>query len=386
MPLERLFAPDAQAGAAQVLAGIDAFTQRITAKTEFLFVCIKTADGACGWGEGTFNSLNPQVVVALRILREKLVGRNLVQALAQLTEEPAWKHGRAFAVAVSALEQAVLDALARVQEVPLHVLLGDASHTSIGVYANINRGTTHRTPDGWAKRAEAAVSDGYRAIKLAPFDTVRGGSTEARIANAHGGLDAFKAVREQIGVDAAVLLDCHWRFDSESALQLVRAVAPLSPYWIEAPILEDHENLEELQRIRLTASENGMFIAGGEFHLGPRVWAAFLRHGAYDVANPDVRFCGVDGMVRIAATAAEHGMAFSPHNHLGPIMTAVSLHIMAVAPTAQMLEQQYAESGVESCVVDPIPIEQRDGAIKVPHQSGLGVDIDTRRLAKVSLV
>ena len=367
------------------IATVEAYVQRVSRKVEFLFVRLVTSSGAEGWGEGTFNALNGQIAVALKVLSQGLNGKALGDVRPFLAKQPCWKHGRAFRVAVNALEQAAFDTEARLRNVPVHVLLGQQRHSKVRCYANINRGTSDRSPTGWASRAASALEAGHTAVKLAPFDGVGDGSCAERLHEAGPGLDSFFAVRDAIGSDIDLMLDCHWRFGEESTREIVERVSPAKPAWIEAPMLEGNETIPVLRRVREFANQNGIKLAGGEFHVGVRGWAPFLRQRVYDIGNPDVRFCGLSGMVEIAAQAADCRIGFAPHNHLGPVMTAASLQAMAVAPTAQVLELQYAESEVAPCLKDLSPLALKDGSLSVPEGAGLGIEIDTRALSAVRL-
>ena len=367
------------------IAHVEAFTQRVSRKTEFLFLRLSLDSSCQGWGEATYNALNGQVLVALRILIEGIADKTIEEARAVLGTQPCWKHGRAFRVAVSGLEMAILDAEARQRNVPMCTLMGTQHNDTIRCYANINRGTVDRSPGGWAERAQGALRDGHRAVKIAPFDQLKDGDGLERLRAARGGIDALHAVREVAGDAADIMLDCHWRFDEASAVALLDEIAPSAPKWVEAPILEDFEAIPGLLRIREMANGHGIELSGGEFHSGFRDWLPFLRQHVYDTANPDVRFCGPTGMVEIAATAAKFRIGYAPHNHLGPVMTAASLHAMSVAETAQYLELQHAESDIGSCLEDPSVLEPKNGEVSVPQTSGLGISINIRALESVQL-
>lgn len=379
---DRVTASDALAAR---VAHVEGFTQRVSRKTEFLFLRLSLDSGSQGWGEATYNALNGQILVALRILIEGIAGKTVEEARAFLAGQPCWKHGRAFRIAVSGLEMAILDAEARQCGVPLGALMGTRHHNTIRCYANINRGTVNRSPSGWAERAQGALRDGHKAIKLAPFDMVKDGDWLTRLRDARRGIDALHAVREVVGEATDIMLDCHWRFDEPSAVALLDEIARSTPKWVEAPVLEDFEAIPELLRIRETANGLGIDLAGGEFHAGYRDWLPFLRQHVYGTANPDVRFCGPADMVKIATMAAKQGIGYAPHNHLGPVMTAASLHAMSVAETAQYLELQHAESDIGSCLGDPSVFEPRNGEVPVPQTPGLGISINTRALEGVQL-
>ena len=105
------------------------------------------------------------------------------------------------ATAYSAIEQAMWDLAGKALDVPTHVLLGGKVRNALPVYANINRATNPRTPDGFAAAATRAVADGFSAIKAAPFDGFPPPTAPAAdIARAiDAGIDAVRAMRAAVG-------------------------------------------------------------------------------------------------------------------------------------------------------------------------------------------
>lgn len=370
--------------ASSAVTAFEFYSQRISKKTEYLFVRLGMTNGAEGWGEATYNGLNGQVLVALRQLGAAITGQSIAEALTTLGKHPNWKHGRASAIAAHALECALLDILATQRGVPLHALLGQQHHSDIPCYANINRGTKSRDPGGWAERAQFAVSAGFPAVKLAPFDSISLGLDGKSEGDAAPGVANTRAVKEAIGADAGLMIDCHWRFDTDSARALFRACEDLGLNWIEAPILEDALSMPDLSALKALAENTGTMLAGGEFFAGSRSFKPFLRAKAYHVVNPDPRFCGVLDMYDIAIEASRNGIHIAPHNHLGPIMTAASLHIAAVAPSALTLEMQFAEGDAEPCVENPDQLTPVNGRMHVPTGVGLGIPLAPSTLTRVA--
>ena len=74
------------------------------------------------------------------------------------------------ATAYSAIEQALWDLSGKALDVPAYSLFGGKLTDSLPVYANVNRATQPRTPQGFAATALKAVKEGFRAVKAAPFD------------------------------------------------------------------------------------------------------------------------------------------------------------------------------------------------------------------------
>jgi len=377
------FAGSSASKAGGTLQTIEIYVQSISSKTEFLFVRVGTRQDIEGWGEATYNALNGQVIVALRQLSEAILGKSVSKALKILGDHPNWKYGRASAIAVNALLTALFDISGKNVGRSLSALFAEPIHSKINCYANINRGTTIRNPDGWAKRAQEAQAAGFSGIKLAPFDSVKVGPDGKSRGNAEFGMECARTVHAAIGSKVGLMLDCHWRFDELSASELIRACGELDLAWIEAPIIEDYLAIPALLRLKDVAHSAGMNLAGGEFHMGKRAFAPFLQEKVYDVANPDVRFCGILDMFEIAAIAADNGIAIAPHNHLGPVMSAVSLHFASIAPSVTTIEMQFSEGDNSSCLINPDQLSPSEGYMEVPTAPGLGIVINHNALTLV---
>src|SRR5262249_32965780 len=101
----------------------------------------------------------------------------------------------------TAFDVACQDAAARRAGTSFAVMLGGDGAAAIPLYANINRRTADRSPEGFAASAAHAVARGFEAFKIAPFDEV----TRERCAAGEGmaamqaGLARVAATREAIG-------------------------------------------------------------------------------------------------------------------------------------------------------------------------------------------
>src|SRR5437764_10233544 len=154
---------------------------RVSPKTVWSFIELADADGRTGVGEATPGQREPEMRNAARRFQAVVIGRapadtdlDSVRVVARSLPE--------FAV-VSALDQAIWDLAAQQRGVSLSSALGEVRREKIRVYANINRGITSRTEEGFAVQARRAVADGFTAIKIAPFDGVELYGDPRRIAD-----------------------------------------------------------------------------------------------------------------------------------------------------------------------------------------------------------
>ena len=158
------------------LTGVELRPVRATSRTVWLFVRLVTDAGLVGLGEASdaFGFANTTSADAARMRAELdrffalVEGRSPfeIEFYRQRGESMA-RQGLAPATAFSAIEQAMWDLAGKALDVPTYVLLGGTVRTTIPVYANINRATSPRTPDGFAAAARApSPTDSGRPPRL----------------------------------------------------------------------------------------------------------------------------------------------------------------------------------------------------------------------------
>ena len=366
------------------IANLEPVVVNVSPKTNWTFVAVTTADGATGWGECSLNGWEHLLVPHANLLARDAVGRD-VDAAGDLVRYLPHSPGGLVAHAVkSAVEQALVNLRAMRSGKSVAQSLAASPRASVPAYANINRGVTQRTPEGFADAARRAVAAGYAAVKLAPFDgVVAEDAAQTPIdARTRAGLDRVFAVRDAVGNDVAVMVDCHWRFDAERAQRLLRDIAPAQPYWVECMISERPSCFAAIARLTASANERGMRTAGGEMIAGADQATAMCAGKLYDVLMPDIKYAGgYSGMLAIADVCAAHGVAFAPHNPTGPIAHLASIHTCAAAPALLWLEHQWDETPLFEALVGGATPPLADGAFVVPTVPGLGAALD-RALAR----
>lgn len=354
---------------------------RITGKTCWSFLRLHTPDGRTGEGEATLSGRDDALLAAA----ERLVPRALLEATLEKPGGFAARHAPRDiyeASIVSALDQALWDLHGQVHEHSLAQGLG-VRRKRIPVYANINRRTVERRPEGFAASARAASAAGHAAFKLAPFDEV----TREICAAGNGGramqagLARIAAVREVIGPDARLMVDCHWRFDEATAMLLNEAAAKLGVNWIECPLPEAEASIPALTRLRRQCEALGMRQAGLEQSIGWETIRPYCEAGAYDVVMPDVKYIGgVHELRKVAGACADLGVAVSPHNPSGPISHAFSLQVSATLAAFDRLEMQFDESPLFDALVGAPFGPIVHGHAALPSGPGLGAALSSALL------
>ena len=389
---------------------IEPLILNVSAKTNWFFIRI-TADNALqGIGEASLNGYEPLQQAFLANVSRELIGQP-VEDVERLTRvHSSAPYGLVGASVLSAIEQALCDLLAQHAGVPLHAWLSDtdavagsatagSSNTEsstagsatapprIPVYANINRATVERSPAGCAASARRALEQGFRGVKIAPFDGVISDEFPTHRSEQRKRIDAglarVFAIRDAIGPDARLMIDCHWRFDEGTAMTVLGELEPVRLHWFECPVTEQPAGWEALARLRNAANKRGVLLAGAEMQIGVGGFAPLLERGLFDVIMPDVKFAGgYREMQRIAALAKRHGVAASPHNPTGPVCNFASMHLMLASDDFSVLEFQLGESALFFDIVGGKRPQLADGHFAAPPAvPGLGLKLDDSVLA-----
>lgn len=239
-------------------------------------------------------------------------------------------HEGAVMMALSMLDMALHDAMARTAGVPLYRLLGGRPDP-LPTYNSCGLGLMQ--PDAVAREARELVAEngGFRHVKL----RMGRGNAAAEVA-------AFAAARAAIGPDILVSCDFNQGLPALTAHETCRAIDGLGLAWIEEPVVYDDYDTQA----RL-ATKCATPISVGENWWSWRVGKAAIEMGACDYIMPDLlRIGGVTGWMRLAQVAQARQIPFS--SHLSPDYSA---HVLAATPTRHWLE--YMDWG-QDLLADPL--------------------------------
>jgi mandelate racemase len=292
----------------------------------------------------------PYLVAMLRDLSELLQGQRVspidMYGLARKSLHFVGYQGLS-QIAVSGIDMAAWDALARAAGLPLCVLLGG----SVGPVKSYNsNGLWLQSPAAVAEEAlELLGEGGFGALKL------RLGRERLR-----DDLATIDAVRASIGGDVRLMVDFNQGLHLGEALERCHALDDRGLEWIEEPLVYEH-----LDGYAQLAAELKTPIQIGENFYGPGALLEALRRKACDFVMPDfMRIGGVTGWLRAAAVAGTAGVPISTH-----LYPEVAAHAMRVSETAHWLEwQDWA---------DPIlqrPYRVQDGFLHIPDVPGVGLE------------
>lgn len=258
-------------------------------------------------------------------------------------------------IAVSGIDMAAWDALAKAADMPLAVCLGGSPGP---VPAYNSNGLWLTQLDTLAAEAAALMEEGaFHALKL----------RLGRDALADD-LAAIAAVRSAAGADVKLMCDFNQGLSLGDALARCHALDDAGLYWFEEPITYDN-----IRGYAQLARELKTPVQLGENFYGPRALHQAVLAGAGDYVMPDLmRIGGVTGWLHAAAIAGAAGIPMSTH-----LYPEVAAHLMRVTETAHWLEwQDWAYPVLAE------PFELRDGHLIVPDRPGSGIGWDEKAVAR----
>tara|TARA_Y100000588_G_scaffold96251_1_gene104279 strand:- start:559 stop:1692 length:1134 start_codon:yes stop_codon:yes gene_type:complete len=281
------------------------------------------------------------------------------------------------ASAISAFSSAVTDIQAQYQNNSLTESLGGKQTRKIPLYANINRallGGT-RTPKEFARIANQAVKDGFNMVKCAPFDEVNPSIPLDNVFDAsQSGLERVSLIRETVGPDVTILVDCHSRFDVQSAPQIAYELKALDVSWFEEPV----EPTKVPHQLADIASSVSIPIAGGESGFGEQFFGDLVNLYNVDIAMPDIKYCGgIQEAVRAAEQVARFGGNTSLHGPTGPISILAGAHVTASMKSALNLEFGVYECPWRADLLN-LPEQVEGGHLWFPGGIGLGAELNQK--------
>jgi mandelate racemase len=246
-------------------------------------------------------------------------------------------------IAMAALDMAAWDALAKASGLPLVRLLGGEPRP-IPVYDSLGMGGVELA----AREAEASAAAGYRAVKYkVGYPDV---ATDVAV---------VRAAKRAGGDGLAVLVDYNQSLAIPEAIRRGRVLDEEGVGWIEEPTTAD--DFAGHARI---AREVATPIQLGENWWGTHDMAKSLAAGASDEVMVDaMKIGGVTGWLRAASLAEAAGLPLSSH-----LFAELSVHLMAVTPTAHWLEYLDIASPV---LQEPLRIEHGEAIASEAPGSGI---------------
>ena len=272
---------------------------------------------------------------------------------------------------LSAINMAQMDILGQAAGMPLYRMLGGKTRQRVRVY--------NTTTDYWAfdnlkmgpdtlKITRFLLDHGVTAMKIYPFR-----APEKYLSNQgmEEGLKWIRDIRDAVGGQMDIAVDCWANFDLTSARRIARALEPYNIMYLEDAML----NVNPQSYAELAASTS-VPICMSETLATRYQYRQFFEQKACSVAMYDVTWCGGPTEAkRIADMADAYLIPTSPHTCGGPLLYTCATHLSTAVSNFLIMESNYWKymhqypRFVENA---PKPVQ---GHVTPPELPGIGAGI-----------
>lgn len=346
---------------------------------------VETDEGIYGLGEAGVSGRELAVQGAIQHYRQFLIGKDPMRIGAlwqEMYRSAYFEGGRVLTGAIAAIDIALHDIAGKALGVPVYQLLGGKQRDYIPGFATTGARSGPRLIDD----VKLLLQSGWNVIRTTPDqpdhvdDPLLFEPRESIPLTAKW----LVKVREEVGTEAVLGIDYHHRLSVAEAASFCQRMPSGTLDFIEEPIRDETpEAYEALRKLTVVP-----FAIGEEFS---SKWAflPYIERGITNFARIDV--CNVGGLteaMKAAGWAEAHYIDLMPHNPLGPICTAASVHMAAAVANFAWLEVRVSPTeklGFDDSEMFPLQIKLDGSRYPVPSTPGLGVDFNEDLAARQSL-
>jgi len=347
-----------------------------------LVVKVETDTGLVGWGESGVSGRELAVVGAIRHYREFLLGKDPMRRGAlwqEMYRSQYFEGGRVLTGAISAIDIALYDIAGKALGVPVYQLLGGKQRDFVPCFAT--------TPAPMGPRlledVQLLLERGWQVIRTTPGHPDRDGDETLFEPRDSIALTAewLTRLRAAVGPAPVLGIDYHHRLSVAEAASFCQRMPRGTLDFLEEPIRAESPEAY----VALRSMTDVPFAIGEEF-ASKWVFLPFIEQGLTNFIRVDV--CNVGGLteaMKVAGWAEAHYIDLMPHNPLGPICTAATIHLAAAVPNFAWLEVRTSPTeqlGFDNSELFPVQPRLEGDRYAVPDGPGLGVEFDETKAAQ----
>ncbi len=272
-------------------------------------------------------------------------------------------------LAISAVDCALWDLKGRWLDQPVYRLIGGPTRATVPCYASM-LGFAVRDLGRVRERAAEYQALGYRAQKWFFRHGPMSGPDGMR-----ENVALVRTLRETLGEDADLMLDCWQSFDPIYAIELAERIAEYRPRWLEECVMPDR--IDSYRRVKAATR---IPLSGAEHEYTRWGFKRFIDAEALDILQPDIYWAGgLSETLKIAAYASAHDLMVIPHGHSTP----VNLHFtLAQSPLLTPLQEYLVKWNTLNQHFLAHPLVPEAGELRLPRQPGLGMDLDPGKIER----
>ncbi|WP_026819745.1 mandelate racemase/muconate lactonizing enzyme family protein [Arthrobacter castelli] len=328
---------------------------------------IVTDDGVIGLGEAAAYPSADIVLSVFGSIEPLVVGEdpfNIERIMKRINVIGTWHHVKATSPAIAAVEMACWDIVGKVSGQPLVNLFGGRVRDEVEFFYYLS----HKSPKDMGADAAAGFKAGFRTFY------VKTGSDNPNL-----DIERVEAIRAAAGPDALIRIDPNEAWSSSAAIRIITEMERFGLELVEQPV--SGRNLAEMAYVR---SRINTPLLANEASWTRYDQLEVIKAGAADVVSVDNQMDGgLLNLKRGAGLCEVAGLPVLKHS-LGELGIAAyaGVHIMASTPNFLYANQGYGSFLSDDIIKDASPLPYRDGRLAVPTKPGIGVELDTERVAK----
>lgn len=361
------------------ITAIECFSVQAPSRT-LVIVQVTTDEGITGVGEAGLQRRPRAIAGAVEHLRRWLIGENpmRIEHLWQRMFRGGFYPGdRLIGSVISGIDIALWDIKGQALGVPVYELLGGRCRDYVQCF--LSAGYNPLDPQSPLSATSSGLPDPDSASELA-LKCLAAGHQFFRLGPISAG-DLFepwkaaellaaqlKAVRAAVGNRMELMVDLHTRLNPPEAIWFCRQVEPLRLFVVEDPIRSEHPAGYSHIRQHVNVP-----LAAGEQWANKWEFRQAIEEEWIDYARIDICIAGgLTEAKKIAGMAETHLIQILPHNPLGPICTAASLHLDLACNNAGPQELLFPPAAVLPDVFQ-CAFQLEGTRLTVPTAPGLGV-------------
>lgn len=333
------------------------------------FVQIETDEGVIGIGGPMDKAV---AFIVENELSHHLIGRDplAIEFLWDIMHR-ASVHGRQgnTMIAISAIDCALWDLKGRYFDTPVFPLIGGPTRESVPAYASML---------GYNVLDMGLVRERVQQHKEMGFTAQKWFFRHGPMSGADGlrkNVELVRTVRETIGDDDDIMLDCWQSMDVNYVIRLAEQIEEFHPRWLEEVAMPDR--VDSYRKIR---EATNIPISGAEHHYTRWGMKQFIDAEALDILQPDIYWAGgLSETLKIAAVATTADLITIPHGH----STNAGIHFSL---TQSPIHTPYQEYLVKWNVIHQHflkdPVKPENGSINAPTGPGMTMDLDPDKIER----
>ena len=333
-------------------------------------------------GESGLSGRERAVVGAIEHFREFLVGRDafsIGSLWQELYRSQYFEGGRVLQAAISAIDIALHDIKGKALGVPVHQLIGGKQRDHIPTFA------TATGPSGrdMIESAKMLMAAGWKAVRFFPSGQSDKSRYEPRDHIASTAKWCVQA-REALGDDVVLGVDYHHRLSVAEAVSFCQKMPSGTLDFLEEPIRDEtpsaYRALREMVDVPFAIGEE--FASKWQFL--PYIEGDLHQFNRIDVCNVG----GITEAMKVAGWSEAHYVDMMPHNPLGPICTAATIHFAAAVANFSWLETRASAAekhlGFDDADIFLVQPKLSGAVYEVPNAPGLGVEVNEEAVKRQS--